>query len=113
MAMVVLSSVRLAKDPEVKNFGGKERLVFSVAETVFAKGEKSTRWWNIIHYDTKLADLIGKGCVVTVIGDLQAKVFKDKVDFTIFTKELSVGTFKEKGAEKVAAETPAEEENPF
>lgn len=68
---VTIANARLVKDPEVKTFGEREVLAFSVAENFKGKGgTKETRYWDVTMPGTKSKDMIGKGSLVTVRGTL-------------------------------------------
>ena len=94
----VLQVVRVGKDVEIRTVGGKESACFSVVENKTVKGEKVATWFNIVYYDTKIANLIGKGSVVSLEGEYYDKPGKDgRTDRNIFAKEVHIFKFKEKG----------------
>ena len=73
---------QLGKDSEKRALGdGTPVLSFSIADGYTQGGEKHTIWWNCAIFGKRaesLAPYLLKGAVVTVVGDVTEKEYKDK-----------------------------------
>ena len=75
----------LGNDAEIKEFGGKKYVSFSVATTEYAKDDQGNRadvttWVNVLWYGDGggLFAYLKKGAKVFVRGNLRAKTYADK-----------------------------------
>jgi len=103
-ASLTLFNVRVGKDVELKRIGNKEMASFSVADTKKVKGEKVTTWYNVLYYNTKIADLIGKGTMVSIVGDPSFKVYNGKIDASLFASNVEIATYKQGDAAEPTGE---------
>lgn len=105
-----LHCARLGGDPELKTFGGKEVVEFSVAVDDGYGDKKSTNWYSVTSSNKKLLDLLGKGCLVFVRGKLKTKTADNgKVFRNVYTnsfEDVVVYTYKKKGEPAAATEEP-------
>jgi single-stranded DNA-binding protein len=80
----------VGKDPELKEFGGREFVSFSVAVNETVKGEKITKWFDVRSDNKKLMDLIEKGSLLYVRGRRSEKVGNNgKTYVTVYANSFS------------------------
>ena len=81
----------IGKDAEIREYGGRKFVSFSVAVNVSVqKGEDKVQWINVAFSNEKLAPYLKKGKQVMVIGRLTFSVYKNEphVDCTATYLEL-------------------------
>jgi len=102
--MIGIVTGRLGQDPQVKSGESKGKpysfLSFSVCENVFVNGKKDSVWFDVTTNQTGLEKVLGKGCVVTVIGEVTTREYNGKQQRQIRANSINVATFKEKDADK-------------
>jgi len=102
MAEVQVFNANLTKDPELKTIAGKEMLVFSVAENTKVNGEKVTTYWDVVSPNVKSVGLLGKGCKVSVRGNLKVEIYEGKTRFKCWCNQFSdlqIHSYKKDDAE--------------
>jgi single-strand DNA-binding protein len=91
----------LGKDAEVKNAGGQELCVFSVASTTKVKGEDSTTWVRCSMWGArgaKLVPYLTKGKAVCVSGGLTTRDYDGKTYVEMRVDDVKLMGGKESGA---------------
>jgi single-strand DNA-binding protein len=90
----------LGKDAEVKNAGGQELCVFSVASTTKVKGEDSTTWVRCSMWGARGAKLVPyliKGKAVCVSGGLTTRDYDGKTYVEMRVDDVKLMGGKESG----------------
>lgn len=120
MNKVILTSVNLGRDPEIKYSGETTIARFSVASK--RRGQKDvTDWINIVAFG-KTAEFcekyFHKGSRINLIGRIQSGSYTNKDGQTVYTtdvvaEEVEFGESKNATQESKPVEKPAEEDNGF
>ena len=78
MAVNVNIVGRLGKDAEVINGQNGPFLSFSLATDEFKNGKRGTAWLQVNYNNTKMAEWLKKGKMVTVIGTETVRTYQDR-----------------------------------
>lgn len=78
MAVNVNIVGRLGKDAEVINGQNGQFLSFSLATDEFKNGKRGTAWLQVNYNNTKMAEWLKKGKMVTVIGTETVRTYQDR-----------------------------------
>jgi single-strand DNA-binding protein len=101
---------RVGKDAEVKTFGERHLIIFSLAtsEKFQKNGEtvEETTWHNINHWSksTKIAEYLVKGALVSLDGSIKHKELDGKWYTTIEAKSVKIEQFVKTDQQTVTTE---------
>lgn len=80
----------LGSDAEIKNFGGKDALSFSIAVNT-GKGEnKVAEWFSILSSQTNLQPYLTKGTKIYVEGSFKLSVYNEKAQCSISASQIQL-----------------------
>lgn len=96
-------NLRLTKDPEVKD----GRVTFRVAANRKSKGVDVATFYTVSSGQVKIAEIIGKGCLVSVEGRLEISEFNGKTNQTVWADDIHIHTFKDKKDNSSDASPPS------
>lgn len=87
-------SGRLGRDAELKEGkSGRPFLKFTIASDAYRDGAKATDWVSVAVFGKRaeyLAAPLTKGTIVSVAGQLSAKVYNDKIDLSIVASDVAI-----------------------
>ena len=89
MAVNVNIVGRLGKDAEVINGQNGQFLSFSLATDEFKNGKRGTAWLQVNYNNTKMAEWLKKGKMVTVIGTETVRTYQDRNGQTQVRRDIN------------------------